>query len=65
LSASYPRYLEIALSGLTSSVQNEIIDVGNGKLPAGDLTGDGVINIFDLSIVGGNFSKTAPQPWAP
>jgi hypothetical protein len=65
LSASFPRYLEIAQSGLTSSVQNEVINVGNGKLPAGDLTGDGVINIFDLSIVGGNFTKTAPQPWGP
>jgi hypothetical protein len=53
------------MGGLTSSVPNDVILVGNGKLPAGDLTGDGTINIFDLTIVGGNFSKSAPQPWAP
>lgn len=66
LIARHPRYLEIAESGITSTVPNEVINVGNGKLPAGDLTGyDGVINILDLTIVGGNFMKSAPQPWVP
>ena len=28
-----------------------------------DVNGDGVVNIFDLVLAGGNFDKASPQPW--
>jgi hypothetical protein len=65
LTASYPRYLDLALSGITSPTPGDVVNVGHGTLPSGDVNGDGVINILDLSVVAGHFTKTSPQPWAP
>jgi hypothetical protein len=63
--ASYDRYLTIEQASISSSNVGEHIDLGTGRLPAGDLNGDGKINILDISGVAGNFGKNAPQTWAP
>jgi hypothetical protein len=63
--ASYDRYLTSAATGITSSVVGERVNLGTGKLRAGDVNGDGVINILDISGVAGNFGKASPQGWAP
>ena len=31
-------------------------------LLGGDINGDGIIDIYDLTLVGKNFNKAAPQP---
>lgn len=65
VTASYPRYLDLQQSGITSSTPGDTVDLGVGALPVGDLNDDGVINILDLSVLAGNFMKSSPQPWAP
>jgi hypothetical protein len=62
--AKYDRYLSSEQTGLTGSA-GTVVNVGLSTLRAGDINGDGVINIQDLSTLGGNFNKTSPQPWAP
>lgn len=61
--ASYDRYLDIEHTGITSSVVGEVINLGTGQLPAGDVNGDGIINILDLSAVAGNYYKSSPVAW--
>jgi hypothetical protein len=63
--ASYPRYLTIEQPGITSDIVGEVIDLGTGRLPAGDINGDGAINILDISGVAGNYGKNAPEAWMP
>jgi len=63
--ASYPRYLTSAATGITSAIVGATVDLGIGKLRAGDINGDGMINILDISGVAGNFGKDSPQVWAP
>ena len=65
VTASYPRYLDMQQSGITSSTPGDNIDLGTGALRVGDLNDDGVINILDLSVLAGNFMKSSPQTWAP
>jgi hypothetical protein len=65
VTASYPRYLDMQQSGITSSTTGENIDLGTGALRVGDLNDDGVINILDLSVLAGNFLKSSPQTWVP
>lgn len=65
VAASYPRYLGIEQTGITSSVVGEVINLGTGRLPAGDINGDGLINILDISGVAGNYGKGSPEAWAP
>lgn len=62
--AAYPRYLAAEATGITGSA-GTTVDIGHATLRAGDLNGDGVINILDITAVAGNFNKTSPQPWAP
>jgi hypothetical protein len=64
LEASHDRYLTALASGITGGA-GDTINVGNTTLRAGDLNGDGVINILDITIVAGNFGKSSPIPWAP
>jgi len=63
--ASYDRYLDILADGITSVIVGERVNIGLGKLPAGDINGDGIINILDLSAVAGNFGKSSAETWAP
>jgi hypothetical protein len=63
--ASYPRYLSAVATGITSGTVGEHVNLGMTTLRAGDINGDGVINILDISGVAGNFSKTSPQNWVP
>jgi hypothetical protein len=65
IEASYDRYLTSAATGITSSIVGERVNLGVGKLRAGDVNGDGVINILDISGVAGNFGKSSPQGWGP
>jgi hypothetical protein len=62
--ASYPRYLSARASGITGTA-GDTVDIGHATLPAGDLNGNGVINILDITIIAGNFGKSSPQPWGP
>lgn len=62
--ASYPRYLSARASGITGGA-GATVDIGHATLPAGDLNGDGVINILDISTIAGNFLKTSPVSWGP
>lgn len=32
-------------------------------LISSDVNGDGIVNVFDLVMAGGNFGKSSPQPW--
>ncbi len=61
--ASHDRYLSIEQAGITSSIVGETIVLGTGRLPAGDINGDGAINILDISGVAGNYGKSAPETW--
>jgi hypothetical protein len=63
--ASYDRYLDIEEAGITSSTVGEVINLGAGRLPAGDINGDGKINILDISGVAGNYGKISPESWMP
>jgi hypothetical protein len=65
VTASYDRYLSIEQGGITSSIVGEVINLGTGKLPAGDINGDNKINILDITGVAGNFGKQDQQPWGP
>ena len=60
--ASYDRYLSAEVSGIVGAVGDEF-DLGSASLRAGDINGDGVINMLDLSALAGNFNKTSPQEW--
>lgn len=62
--ASYPRYLSAEAGGITGAA-GDTVDIGSAVLPAGDLNGDGVINILDISTIAGNFLKTSPVSWGP
>ena len=62
--AEYPRYLSSEAAGITG-VSGTVLNLGLTTLRAGDLNGDGVINILDLTALAGNFNKTTPQAWAP
>lgn len=56
--AAYNRYLSAEAEGITAT-----INLGLTTLRAGDINGDGVINILDLTALGGNFNKTSPVTW--
>ena len=62
--ASHPRYLTAEKTGLTGA-PGDVLDLGPVRLLAGDINGDGKINILDLTALAGNFNKTAPQGWVP
>lgn len=62
--AAYDRYLSAEAAGLTGT-GGTVINLGLTTLRAGDINGDGVINILDLTALAGNFNKTSPQAWAP
>ncbi len=62
--ARYDRYLSAEKTGITGA-GGDVIDVGLATLRAGDINGDGVINVLDLSALGGNYNKVAPQAWVP
>jgi hypothetical protein len=64
LEASHDRYLTGQAIGITGNA-GDTIDVGTTTLRAGDLNGDGVVNILDITIVAGNFGKSSPIPWGP
>jgi hypothetical protein len=63
--ASYDRYLTIEQAGITSAIVGEVINLGTGILPMGDITGDGLINILDIAGMAGNFGKSSPEAWGP
>jgi hypothetical protein len=63
--ASYPRYLTIEQTGITSAIVGQVINLGTGRLPAGDINGDGLVNILDISGVAGNYGKSSPELWLP
>ena len=65
VTASYDRYLGSEAAGVTSSIVGERINLGTTTLRAGDINGDGKINILDISGVAGNFSKQSPTAWTP
>jgi hypothetical protein len=62
--ASFPRYLPVRATGITSAT-GDTVDLGPTTLPAGDLNNDGVINILDITVVAGNFGRSYPVSWAP
>jgi hypothetical protein len=62
--ASYDRYLSSEASGITGS-PGDVIGLPLTTLRAGDINGDGEINILDLTALSGNFGKTSPQAWGP
>jgi hypothetical protein len=62
--AEYDRYLSSEATGITGT-NGTTVNLGLTTLRAGDINGDGVINILDLTALGGNFNKTSPQVWAP
>ena len=62
--AQYDRYLDAEASGI-SGTGGYVIDLGLVTLRAGDIDGNGVIDILDLSALGGNFGKSSPQGWLP
>ncbi len=64
LYASHDRYLTARVVGITGD-PGDTIFVGPTSLRSGDLNGDGVINILDISLVAGNYGKSAPIPWGP
>jgi hypothetical protein len=57
-------HLSAEMTGITG-VSGEEVDIGTVTLRAGDLNEDGVINILDLVMIGGNFGRTEPTPWGP
>ncbi|UCG24036.1 MAG: hypothetical protein JSW55_18200 [Chloroflexota bacterium] len=59
---AYDRYLGTSVGGL-SGAEGDTIDVGPTALPAGDLNGDGTINILDIVMVAGNFGKSTFVGW--
>lgn len=62
--AAYDRYLSSEKTGLQAA-SGTVNDIGKTTLRAGDINGDGVINILDLTALAGNFNKTSPQAWVP
>ncbi|MFN2295307.1 MAG: cohesin domain-containing protein [Candidatus Promineifilaceae bacterium] len=62
--AEYDRYLSAEATDITGT-NGTTVNLGLTTLRAGDINGDGVINILDLTALGGNFNKTSPQVWAP
>ena len=58
--AEYDRYLSAEATGITVQ-PGDVVNLGLVTLRAGDINGDGVINILDLTAVAGNFNKTSPQ----
>ena len=62
--AAYDRYLSAEASGITAN-PGDVIDLGLVTLRAGDINGDGKVNILDLTALSGNFYKESPQGWVP
>lgn len=62
--AAYDRYLSAEASGITAN-PGDVIDLGLVTLRAGDINGDGKINILDMTALSGNFYKESPQGWVP
>jgi hypothetical protein len=60
--AEYDRYLSAEAAGITGT-NGTTVNLGLTMLRAGDINGDGEINIFDLTALGGNFGKISPQVW--
>ena len=60
--AEYDRYLSAEATVITVE-PGFVVNLGLVTLRAGDINGDGVINILDLTAVAGNFNKTSPQIW--
>jgi hypothetical protein len=63
--AEYDRYLSPLETGVTSSIVGATVDIGPVTMPAGDLNGDGRINILDIAMLAGNFGEKDTVPWAP
>lgn len=64
LMANSLHHLASEVTGI-SCLEGNSIDVGQTKLRAGDMNEDGVINILDLTMLGGNFGRTEPTGWGP
>jgi hypothetical protein len=62
VTASRQGYLSTT-SGAVSGAVGEVIDLGLTVLPAGDVNGDQVVNILDITAVAGNFGKSSPIAW--
>ena len=60
--ATHDRYLGVQATGITGSAGSDI-DLGLAVLPAGDLNGDGEVNILDINMATGNFQQTSPVDW--
>lgn len=62
VTADFEAHLLSQSTGITGSV-GDVVDIGETTLHAGDLNGDGVINILDLVMVGGHFNESQPVDW--
>lgn len=61
LTVKAPGFLSQRVSGV-SIVSGQTTELTQILMPAGDLTGDGFININDLALMGMNFGKVSPVP---
>ncbi|UCG24751.1 MAG: hypothetical protein JSW55_01780 [Chloroflexota bacterium] len=61
--AFFDRYLTHEQAGITSSNVGEHVVIGSTSLRTGDINGDQIVNILDISAVAGNFGKASNQPW--
>jgi hypothetical protein len=62
--AEYDRYLPVQKTDITG-INGMVVNLGPATLQAGDINGDGKINILDLTALGGNFGKENEQEWVP
>jgi hypothetical protein len=62
ITADFEAHL-LAQYTVSTCPEGQTVDIGSTTLRAGDLNEDGVINILDLVMVGGNFNLGEPVPW--
>ena len=61
VNASYPGYLQSQKSAVY--VAGTTVDIGPTTLMGGDVNADNCINILDLTIAAGNFTRCGPTAW--
>ena len=64
LTVSAPGYLSLTIWDISLETDG-VVDIPTVTLPFGDADGDGIINIFDLTVAARNYGQTTSGMWFP
>ena len=64
LTVSAPGYLSLTIWDISLET-DDVVVIPTVTLPFGDADGDGVINIYDLTVAARNYGQTTSGMWFP